>query len=363
MHSGLSVILEVVEYNVATTLKDVADQIGVSKTLVSRVLNNKPDVRVSQAIRRRIVETALEMNYRPSVIARALVCGRTHQLAISSADSDWQIGGRDRLAEVVGFVQGAAKRQYRVLIIASPEKQTDPHELDILIHSCACDGFCIYAEQAGPTLYNVLESNGTPFVVVGNPGDPKLPQVDQDNYRYAYHSVLWLREQGHVRIAFNYPMSECQNHIKELRRGYQAAMERFCGGFDPEMIPQSYPDLDERRRILQRPNPPTAVIVDGVNTLMDWKETVRAIGLRYPDDVAILVHLDPLEISYLRAGDAYHLHDPGIVGATAAEVLMRWIEERRPPGRVLIPTAGPKWFDPSNRSPSYSLSSEAPLAR
>lgn len=55
-----------------TTLKQVADAANLSITIVSQVLNNKP-CRVSKENRKRIVETAERLNYRPNLVAVSLV--------------------------------------------------------------------------------------------------------------------------------------------------------------------------------------------------------------------------------------------------------------------------------------------------
>src|SRR6185437_1175323 len=124
----------------ATTLRDIADQLGLSPGVVSRVLNEKPGAWASEETRRRILDTALELNYHASASARALVTGRTMQLAISTADAAWHRAGAGRLAEVVGFIQAAAAHQYRVLVLPSSQRHVDTREFEELIRSAACDG-------------------------------------------------------------------------------------------------------------------------------------------------------------------------------------------------------------------------------
>ncbi len=61
---------------------DVANRAGVSRTTVSFVLNNRPDVSLPQETRDRVIQAAADLNYRPSRIGRALATGRTHLVAV-----------------------------------------------------------------------------------------------------------------------------------------------------------------------------------------------------------------------------------------------------------------------------------------
>ncbi|MEL7026435.1 MAG: LacI family DNA-binding transcriptional regulator, partial [Pseudomonadota bacterium] len=63
----------------AKTLKDVATELGLSQTTVSRALNGFPEV--SEATRLRVLETAERLNYRASARARSLATGRTMTIA------------------------------------------------------------------------------------------------------------------------------------------------------------------------------------------------------------------------------------------------------------------------------------------
>ena len=59
----------------ATRLKDIADDLGISQMTVSKVLRGKPDV--GQVMRGRVLQRAREMNYRPNMLARGLARGPT----------------------------------------------------------------------------------------------------------------------------------------------------------------------------------------------------------------------------------------------------------------------------------------------
>src|SRR5437588_12797212 len=64
----------------STTLEEIAKDAGVSRSTVSRVMNNHPNV--DQETRERVLSVAETLNYQPNIAARGLAAGRTHILAL-----------------------------------------------------------------------------------------------------------------------------------------------------------------------------------------------------------------------------------------------------------------------------------------
>ncbi|MCA1759629.1 MAG: LacI family DNA-binding transcriptional regulator [Bacteroidales bacterium] len=70
-----------------TSLGDIAERLGVSKTLVSLVLNGKGrEHRISEALCKKVIATAKEMNYQPNQIAKGLRTGKTNTIGLIIAD-------------------------------------------------------------------------------------------------------------------------------------------------------------------------------------------------------------------------------------------------------------------------------------
>jgi len=76
------------------TLREIAAKAGVTPAIASRVLNNKPDVRVADATRARIVEAAREANYRPDPFARVLRSGKSSLIILVAPQSFYLMGAR-----------------------------------------------------------------------------------------------------------------------------------------------------------------------------------------------------------------------------------------------------------------------------
>lgn len=76
------------------TLRDIALRAGVAVSTVSRVLNARPDVSVTEPVRERILSAAQELGYRPNHYARGLVRGRGTQIALVFWSAAYQIASR-----------------------------------------------------------------------------------------------------------------------------------------------------------------------------------------------------------------------------------------------------------------------------
>ena len=330
----------------ATTLRDVAARLSLSPGLVSRVLNNDAEVWVSVETRQRIHTAAREMQYRPSPSARSLSTRRSRQIAVSGADAGLHGYLSSRLLEQQGLIEAASQKGYQIVVLPSTANQTDSRDFEDVLYTSGCDGVCLYAEQATPVLYATLRQLAVPFVVLGNPADATLPQVDHDNYHYAYDGVAWLHQQGHTRIGFtDFLAPHLQPFAALLHQGYRDAMRDLCGGFDPALVTPQVLTPQERVAFLTRPHTPTALIVREWIGANAWRLVLQQHGIRVPEDIVVLVHISVAESHYLEPGFAFQAHDPRAIGLRAGQMLVESIESgiAEPSQSVLVPTLAPQW--------------------
>ena len=185
------------------TIRDIAEKAGVSKSLVSFVMNNSVDAngkrryRVSEASRERILKTAAEMNYQPNAAARTLRKGRTRVIgAILSDMANLFYGIIARELENIAGTYG-----YTVLFGSSDE---DPDKFDKLVRSFIdrdVEGFIIVpCEGSAPTM-EFLCRTGCPFVVIDrHHPDFDVPSVLMDNRAAMDAAVALLAGQGCRKI-------------------------------------------------------------------------------------------------------------------------------------------------------------------
>lgn len=340
----------------ATTLRDIAQELSISPTLVSRVLNDKPGAWASETTRARIFETAARMNYQPSGAARALVTGKSMMIAVSAGDADWLHARSGRLAEMRGLIDAAARHQYKVLVLPSEKSTAERREFEGLVHSKGCDGFCLSAEQAEESLLAFLSEHHVPYVVIGNPGLPDVPRVDQDNYGLMHACTSWILNQGRRRIAAiqaspipgEEPRSRPFGSL--IAQGYEAALRESGLSMEPELTPERHWSNEAEVALWLCQVRPDALILRGLASVMLWRTGLARVGFSWPGDVLPVAQLEPAEFAYLEQAGLHHgfacqIHDPHAVGLKAGECLIDWIHGRPVPGLpILLPPAQPRFF-------------------
>ena len=346
------------------TLYDIASQLNVSPGLVSGVLNGK-NVRAREETRQKIVDLASELNYRPSVAAKALSSGRTMQIAaLAGAQRERSMDNRTDLR---GLVEAAGLKDYRVVVLPLRDGAEGCRQLENMILERVCDGLCLFSHQLLAPQLQAVAKHPIPCVVIGDPGecdwgDNKLrtARVDIDNYRYAWDSVSWLVSQGHRKIAYVRGSGEVehsidaampiphQHHTYELQRGFRDAMREFCGEENPTLLRLR---SEEDSVSFARSGAATAVIVRYLHGAMHWVTRLGMAGFKLPDDFTVLAQLEEDEASPLALASclqylAIHTRSHREVGVQAADVLLRWINGEVPVHAItLIGTNEPRWGD------------------
>lgn len=172
------------------TINDVAQQCGVSARTVSRVLNNKPNVRPE--VRNLVLAAAERLGYRPDPNARALKSGRKQVIgivanAVSSDTTLCRIEVISKLFATSGYV-------VLMQFAESPEME------EAAIHSISprCDGLVIFSNlhsAHAPALLS-LHSQQTPFIIVDPPIDITFPAVHIDRRSGYREGVRYLVQKG-----------------------------------------------------------------------------------------------------------------------------------------------------------------------
>lgn len=336
----------------AATLRDIAQELNISTAIVSRVLNRKPGNWASSDTQERIFATAKALNYRPSKLARALVTGRTMQLAMASLSNP-----ADRATQFLdagGLVERAGEDNYRVMLLPLLAGESGERALEEFLSDRDCDGLCLFAPQVARGHLSLLKHYGVPCSILGSLDDTKLQAealecaaiVDHDNYRVAFDSVEWLRAQGRRRIAWARGPGEAeQPHVRHLRRGYSDAMR--AGGLEPLVLEHSEQPGVLRRFIASRQV--DAVIVRYLHGALAWLLNANQAGVALPDELTVMVHLEARNLMDLRLCGmhqnlAVHLYDVRETGRRAADILLQWAGGEPPIKRtVLVPPHAPAW--------------------
>ena len=290
-----------------TSLNDIAERLGVSRTLVSLVLNGKGrDHRISEEVCRKVFAAAKEMNYQPNQIAKGLRTGKTNTIGLIIADiANPFFGKLGREIE-----NEASKYGYRIIFCSSDEKsEKSGQQIDMLMQG-QVDGLIISPPAESEQQIKSLENSRKPYVLI----DRYFPEIDSDyvgidNFRAAYEATLLLVRKGYRRIAC-ITINKTLINMQQRLEGYRQAL--IDSGKEPDerfikILPFSHENDDLvyaiKQLICSNEVNADAIFFTTSKIGIPGIECLHALGVKIPDEVAVVSFDDP---------DAYRISNPSV---------------------------------------------------
>ncbi|MEO1009930.1 MAG: LacI family DNA-binding transcriptional regulator [Bacteroidota bacterium] len=290
-------------------LKDIAQELNLSKTAVSLVLNNKGDEnKISQETQKRILDFARTHNYRPNQMARGLSRGKSEAIGLivpNISDAFY--------ANVAHHIELRAKALgYTVVFSSSHEDADIEKELIFSMLNRQVDGLIIASTQENGEDILELKKAGFPFVLFDRHyPDIKTHYVIVDNRGGTKKMTQHLLDKGRRRIGF-ISIKSGLHAIWERRSGYEEALIgnglKLHFGLIKELDPFGY--QDEMKSALQDmiddPKGLDAIVFTTHYLAACGLRELKGLGVSVPDEVAI--------ISFDEMG-AFDLVDPPITAS------------------------------------------------
>ncbi len=183
------------------TQQEIARLANVSQATVSRVVAGDP--RVEPEIRERVQQVMRQHNYRPDVRARSLRTRQTHLVGLVLKRTPEDLQGDPFfslfVSEILGFLSSTP---YHLCVDIAASELRQEHVYDELLRTRRVDGVILVESAPSDDRIKRLQSEGFPFVLVGNPGASNLPSVDNDNVLAGRIATQHLIDQGYSRIGF-----------------------------------------------------------------------------------------------------------------------------------------------------------------
>ncbi|MDD6200829.1 MAG: LacI family DNA-binding transcriptional regulator [Firmicutes bacterium] len=146
------------------TIDDIARELGVSKTTVSRAISGKG--RISEATRTKVMEYIKQCNYRPSAAAKGLAESKTYNLALVLPKSFIQMDLPYTRQSMNAICEEAFIWDYNILICLSTE--AFPESLLRTLDNRKVDGVILSRTVENDALVDVLRDRGIPFATIGS---------------------------------------------------------------------------------------------------------------------------------------------------------------------------------------------------
>jgi DNA-binding LacI/PurR family transcriptional regulator len=278
------------------TIRDVARHAGVSVATVSRVLNDIPIVRAE--MRDRVREAIAQLGYRPSSTARSLSLGRSQAIGVVAPFFTTP----SVVERLRGVSQRAGHHGYGLMLfdVETPEQRAGA--LRDFARPGRIDGLLVISLPLLDEEVSALEHDGLPAVMV-DIGHPHVPHVVIDDAHGGELATEHLLACGHRRIGFigdrpDNPFGFTSS--EQRRRGFRRALRRAGIRGAAELEARGRHGREEARDLarglLDRDDPPTAVFAASDTQAVGVLEAAHALGLRVPDDVAV-IGFDDIELA------------------------------------------------------------------
>ena len=205
----------------AKTIHDVAKELGVSASTVSRAISGKG--RIGEATRNRILEYIEEHGFYPNAAAQSLAQSRTNNIAIILPEVKTLVDMPFFHTCMYGVEEVARANDYDIIVVITNGRDTRP--LDRLILNRKVDGMILTRTYENDFFAHFLKERQIPFVTVGKMEDEGIIQVDHDNAGACRELVSILFSKDIRRIA--YLGSNMEQMVNRCRfEGYEEAYKR-----------------------------------------------------------------------------------------------------------------------------------------
>lgn len=319
------------------TLEDIAKQAGVSRSTVSRVVNDHPNVR--EEVRRRVWKVIKRTGYHPNPAARTLVSQRSWMIGLvlpRSVSSFFSDPYFPRLTQ--GIAQACNQYDYTLSLFLIGTKEDEEKIYPRVSRRGLLDGLLVQSGQIGDQLIDRLVNSNIPVVIAGSPFHTEgVSYIDVDNVNATYHAVRHLIQLGRKRIGTIAGPSNSTVSI-DRKEGYLKALAEQGWNVDESLIAEG--DFTEisgynamQQLLAARPD---AVFAASDSMAIGAMRATREAGLRIPDDIAF-VGFDDLPIATLSDCPLTTVHQPVLeFGYKAVEMLIDLIENGIKPARRVI---------------------------
>lgn len=269
------------------SLSDLARELGVSKTLVSLVLNGKGNqYGINKDVQIRVKDKAIELNYRPNQTARSLRSGKTYTLGLMLDDlSD------SYQANICKHIESiAAEKGYNLLVSTTGESGRD--KLTSII-SKSVDGVIVNSSFQDDSFKKLIK-NGFPVVMV----DYKLKNQEANYVGLNYEEIIYsntkhLLKKGHQEVALAFEEKCDKEFMASVLAGAERAM--IENGLSSDALISMSIDAKDRSEVsnslkeIKALNPNLKAVI-GTSDVLTLKlvESINEMGLSIPKEFSVI---------------------------------------------------------------------------
>lgn len=275
----------------SVTIRDVAQEAGVSASTVSKVLNNWSTISPQTVSR---VHAAIQkLHYTPNARAVSFARGAASNIIFLSSLKKGEAYSNPHTFDILCGVRNELVKQNYTLMIADVPDGAEPScYLSELISSKIADGILIHGSVDIPGMAKILQETHFPHIYIGYPGpDSLLSWIDTNNGLAGQFAARHILTCHYEKVAF---IAESSENYISMRR-----LNGFLGGMNDYgyRLPEAYIRHTDSTRedaclqtmqVLSLPEPPRAIVCENSLLALGAVKAIQESGLKIPEEIALL---------------------------------------------------------------------------
>lgn len=320
------------------SLKDLANELGVSVSTVSRALNDSYEI--SPEMRERVKALAEQWNYRPNPFALSLLKNTPRIIGIIVPDLVTHF-----YSSIISGINDVARQNgYSVIITSSYEQyEQELHCVEDLVNM-RVEGIlaCLSQETIDYSHFLSLSDMDIPLVFFDRVCMPNaIPSVVADNMESALVATKHLLQTGSKRVAF-LGGSDHLEIVRQRKAGYLAALAELGIPVEEElMICEKMTYCEGREgcsRLLSLLAPPDAILAMNDTLAFAAMKEIKKHGLCIPSDISLIGYTDELHSNYVEPALTAVTHQTYKMGEECCSLLLKQIKKREKPRQIVVLT-------------------------
>lgn len=309
------------------TIIDIAKELGISKSTVSRALTGH--IGVSEKTRREVLELAEKWDYQKNMLAYQLMSSRTYVIGIIVPEIMTTF-----FPKVIHGAQEAAQEAgYSILIGQSNEQYLTEVANTKAMLANRVDGILVSLtkETQNYEHLEIFRRKGIPIVMFNRVcAEVKAPKVVLDDYKGAIEVMEHLIASGKKRIAHLAGPKNLYN-CRKRKEGYLDSLKQHNLPIDPELIIDYDMNLEQVKIFvkywLDLPNPPDAIFAVNDPSGIEAIQTIKERGLSIPKDIAVVGFSNDNASQYIEPGLTTIKQPTHDMGKIAVQLLLDMIDK------------------------------------
>lgn len=320
-----------------TSLKEMAEQLGVSIATVSRALRNSHEV--GEEMKTRVQELAKKLNYRPNPFAQSLRQQKPKVIGVVVPN----LVTHYYAAVLDGIEDYATKAGYAVVAANSHEDHIREEKAIDNFVGMYVEGIiaCLAQDTVDYSHFTEINEMGIPLVFFARTCLPEIfSSVVSNGDEAAFQATRHLIETGSKRIAFIGGPTHL-DMVKRRKHGYLEALRENNISIDRSIVINGDIDYESARnatlQLLQRDDRPDAILA--FNDIITYAafDAIKTLRLEIPKDVAIIGFTEAESSAFVTPKLSIIMDQAHLTGERACELLLRNIRGDKKIYKEIVP--------------------------